>query len=152
MRVDILAIGKLSKSPFQDLIDTYLKRMKWTVEVTEIPTHAATTNEQENTAILTVLDKKATPQSRIVALDERGKNLSSMDLSRNIEKWMNGGCSHILFIIGGADGLNDAVRSKASLLLSFGKLTWPHKMVRAMLCEQIYRSQQIIAGHPYHRE
>lgn len=152
MRIDIVAIGKMSKSPFQDMVNTYGKRMKWKIDITEIPSHASTTNEQENIALLAMIDKKSSQQCRIIALDERGKNMTSPDFARTVENWMNTGCSHILFLIGGADGLNDDIRNKADLLLSFGKLTWPHKMVRVMLSEQIYRCQQIIAGHPYHRE
>jgi 23S rRNA (pseudouridine1915-N3)-methyltransferase len=64
---------------------------------------------------------------------------------------MNEGKSHVIILIGGADGLSVSLRKQADFMLSFGRLTWPHMMVRAMLAEQLYRTRQIIAGHPYHR-
>ena len=87
----------------------------------------------------------------VVALDERGKHVSSADFAKLIGKWGSSG-STIAFLIGGADGHGDAVRARADHLLALGTMTWPHLLVRAMLCEQLYRAQQILAGHPYHRE
>ncbi len=87
----------------------------------------------------------------VVALDERGKNVSSADFAKLIAKWQSSG-STIAFLIGGADGHGDPVRARADNLLALGTMTWPHLLVRAMLCEQLYRAQQILAGHPYHRE
>ena len=84
-------------------------------------------------------------------LDERGKNMSSPELAGILENWMLSGCSEICFLIGGADGHLDSTRQKADLLLSFGKLTLPHILMRAVLAEQIYRLETIIEGHPYHR-
>ena len=65
--------------------------------------------------------------------------------------WREAGAAELAFLIGGADGLSDAVRRKAELVLSLGPMTWPHLLVRGMLLEQLYRAQQILAGHPYHR-
>ncbi len=97
------------------------------------------------------LQDKIRPDAYVIALDERGKSLSSPDFARKIQDLMDQGRPCIQFIIGGADGLNDDIRKRADTLLSFGVQTWPHMMVRAMLMEQIYRARQIIAGHPYHR-
>ncbi|MFP6581164.1 MAG: 23S rRNA (pseudouridine(1915)-N(3))-methyltransferase RlmH [Candidatus Hydrogenedentota bacterium] len=88
----------------------------------------------------------------IVALDERGKALSSRDFAKKIDNWGVEGLSTVVFIIGGADGLDESVRKKAHLILGFGTLTWPHKLVRVMLTEQIYRAWSISTGHPYHRD
>ena len=88
----------------------------------------------------------------VVALDERGESLSSRELAGRIGSWRDGGQSDIAFAIGGADGLDPSIRERAGLVLSFGRLTWPHQLARAMLAEQIYRAQQILAGHPYHRD
>ena len=76
----------------------------------------------------------------------------SRDLAALAEKWMLNGCSEICFLIGGADGLLPVVRERADLVLAFGRLTLPHMLMRAVLAEQIYRLQTIIAHHPYHRE
>ena len=88
----------------------------------------------------------------IVALDERGETLSSPEFAIKISGWQNQAPGNeITFLIGGADGFDNEVRKKAKFLMSFGKQTWPHMLVRVMLLEQIYRAQQITAGHPYHR-
>ena len=87
--------------------------------------------------------------AKIIVLDERGKGLSSVELAEKVSSWQDDGVSDVVFAIGGADGHHDKIREKADLLLAFGKLTWPHMLVRAMLAEQIYRIQTIIDGHPY---
>jgi 23S rRNA (pseudouridine1915-N3)-methyltransferase len=90
--------------------------------------------------------------AKVIVLDERGENLKSQELAKKIEGWQLNGCSEICFLIGGADGHLEQTRNKANLVLSFGKLTLPHILMRAVLTEQIYRIQTIINGHPYHRE
>ena len=92
------------------------------------------------------------PTSIKIALDERGKTLSSRELSGKIQDFQNESASEIQFIIGGANGLSDELRKECNFLLSFGRVTWPHMLARIMLIEQIYRSQQILSGHPYHRD
>lgn len=139
MKIRVIVSGKLKASPLRELCEEYLKRMRWQVSVKEI-------------------DGDLTPAHLpdpgfVVALDERGKTLSSEEFSGNIEKWRDSAPGNeITFLIGGADGLGDEIRKHAKVLLSFGKQTWPHMLVRVMLLEQIYRAQQILAGHPYHRQ
>ena len=87
----------------------------------------------------------------IIALDEKGKNYDSISFAQNIEKAAVTGFSHLCFIIGGAYGLQKDILMNADLTLSFGKMVWPHRLVSVMLLEQLYRAQQIIAGHPYHK-
>ena len=87
-----------------------------------------------------------------VVLDERGKALSSADFANRIGTWRDDGIRDIIFMIGGADGHHERVRNRADLLFSLGRATWPHMLVRGMIAEQLYRAQQILAGHPYHRE
>ncbi|MCK5622488.1 MAG: 23S rRNA (pseudouridine(1915)-N(3))-methyltransferase RlmH, partial [Alphaproteobacteria bacterium] len=76
---------------------------------------------------------------------------SSVQFAKQLGRWRDDGRATVAFVIGGADGLTGEVRDRADLLLSLGRQTWPHMLVRAMLAEQIYRAQQILAGHPYHR-
>ncbi len=87
-----------------------------------------------------------------VALDERGQALSSRELADRLARWRDQGVSEALFLIGAADGHDEALRARADLLLSFGPATWPHLLARAMLAEQLYRATSILANHPYHRE
>jgi 23S rRNA (pseudouridine1915-N3)-methyltransferase len=88
--------------------------------------------------------------SVLVALDGRGTQLSSADLAKRLDTWRQS-AADLAFVIGGAEGLHESVLKKASLVLSLGAMTWPHLLARGMLLEQIYRAQQILAGHPYHR-
>ena len=86
-----------------------------------------------------------------VALDERGVQWSSRALAEQIAIWRDRGSPELAFAIGGADGLHSMVLDRADVILSLGLMTWPHLLVRGMLLEQLYRAQQILAGHPYHR-
>lgn len=90
--------------------------------------------------------------ARLIALDERGAAWSSRELADRLAGWRDGGAGALAFAIGGADGLGAAVTERADALLSLGSMTWPHFLVRGMLLEQLYRAQQILAGHPYHRD
>ena len=150
MRIILISVGVVKgKSPYQDLFHTYLKRMQWSVDAVEIDTRKFSTQDAQCDKILDYLNE---PGGYVVALDERGKTLGSQDFSDKMSQLQMDNLSSVTFIIGGADGLTKAVRQKADFLMSFGKQTWPHQMVRVMLIEQIYRAQQILAGHPYHRE
>ena len=146
MKVTILAIGKCKhSSPEAALIAEYRKRSGWEIIIKE-----KDNSSQEDEAKF--LQTSVPQGAKVVVLDERGVNLKSLELAGKIENWLNNGCSEICFLIGGADGHLQATRDRADLLLSFGKLTLPHMLMRAVLCEQIYRIQTIINHHPYHRE
>jgi 23S rRNA (pseudouridine1915-N3)-methyltransferase len=94
----------------------------------------------------------ALPQgARLVALDERGAQWSSRELADRLGAWRDQGVATLAFAVGGAEGLGRAVIERADPVLSLGTMTWPHLLVRGMLLEQLYRAQQILAGHPYHR-
>lgn len=148
MKIKIIAVGRLKASPLRDLCDEYIKRINWPVKLEEIDSPKAATSAIEAPLIL----KHIPDNAFVVALDERGKTFSSPDFAAKIENWRDQApANEIIFLIGGADGFDNAVREKAKILLSFGKQTWPHMLVRVMLLEQVYRAQQIMAGHPYHR-
>jgi 23S rRNA (pseudouridine1915-N3)-methyltransferase len=87
----------------------------------------------------------------VLALDERGKAISTQGLAVMLSEWMRDG-SHPVFAIGGADGLGDEMKTRADKLLSLSVLTLPHQLVRVVLAEQLYRAWTILARHPYHRE
>ena len=146
MKATIIAIGKCRKnSPEKQLIDEYIKRSGWEVTIKE---HDNASQEEEAKFLLSSIPAGV----KAVVLDERGENMKSLDLAAIAEKWMLDGCSEICFLIGGADGHLPSTRERADLLLSFGRLTLPHMLMRAVLAEQIYRNQTIINHHPYHRE
>ena len=145
MKATIIAIGKCKKgSPEAEIIAEYIKRSGWEMAVKEKDN---STQEDEAKFLQSAIPHGA----KVVVLDERGVNISSIDLAAKVESWLNAGCSEICFLIGGADGHLQSTRDKADLILSFGKLTLPHMLMRAVLAEQIYRIQTIINHHPYHR-
>ncbi|MCL4677302.1 MAG: 23S rRNA (pseudouridine(1915)-N(3))-methyltransferase RlmH [Alphaproteobacteria bacterium] len=149
--IEIIAVARLKKGPYADMGAEYIKRIKWPLTIHEIEarkTTPALAQTEEEQKIL----KRLTTGATVIALDERGKTLGSQDFAALLGRYRDEGTGTVQFIIGGADGLTPAVRERAHHLLSFGKQTWPHLLARIMLLEQIYRAQQILAGHPYHRE
>jgi 23S rRNA (pseudouridine1915-N3)-methyltransferase len=139
VQLHIIARGKIGRSPEGDMIDRYLKRIAWPTKVTELPDRGGLLPDAPANAVT-------------VVLDERGKTLTSVDFAKKLEGWRDTGRREARFLIGAADGHDEATRDKADLLLSFGPATWPHMLVRAMLAEQLFRATSILANHPYHRE
>lgn len=139
MLLHIVALGKIGRSPEAELVDRYLKRISWPTRITELPERGGRAPVLAANGIT-------------IALDERGKSLSSMELAHKLEAWRDSGKREARFLIGAADGHGDEQRGAADLLLSFGAATWPHLLVRAMLAEQLFRATSILANHPYHRE
>jgi 23S rRNA (pseudouridine1915-N3)-methyltransferase len=135
----IVARGKIGRSPEAELVERYLKRIKWPTKVTELPDTGGKVPELP-------------PNSATIVLDERGEALSSLELAKKLEAWRDGGKREARFLIGAADGHGEEQRRSADLILSFGEATWPHLLVRAMLAEQMFRATSILANHPYHRE
>ena len=151
LKIDIICISHIKNNAFADLIEMYQRRMKWPVTIIDYESKhkdAKKTQQDEEQKILSKLNSSAV----IIALDERGKSLSSLSFSKKLEMYSHNQSNHIQFVIGGADGLTQKIRDKSHLLMSFGEQTWPHALARVMLLEQIYRAQQILAGHPYHRQ
>ncbi len=151
LKIDIIAAGRLKKGPQFDLCQEYLKRLQWPVTLYEIESRhkdARAAQSEEHQKIEKLLKKDAF----LVVLDERGKSPASAEFAGILEKSAHAGRNHVQFVIGGADGLSADLRKKAGLVLSFGAQTWPHMLARVMILEQIYRAQQILKGHPYHRE
>lgn len=154
MKLTIISIGKFENSPHRTVFETYLKRLKWKIELKEFDLKNSQNfsvekiKKYEGELILKALH----PSSKLIALDENGKQFKSRDFAKLISDFAVRGDSDLTFVIGGANGLSDAVLKKASLKISLGLMTFPHLMVRSILAEQIYRASTIIDGHPYHRE
>lgn len=152
LKIDIIAVGRVRKGPWYDLIQDYKERLRWPLNVREVESKY-TDSKQQQAQEQELLLEKIDDDSFVIALDERGDGLRSLDFAQTIQKIQDQvGSGKITFLIGGAEGFTDVIRGRANLLMSFGQQTWPHIMVRIMLLEQIYRAQQILAGHPYHRE
>jgi 23S rRNA (pseudouridine1915-N3)-methyltransferase len=148
----VLAIGRLRRGPLYDLQALYAGRIVPKVTIVELEEKRrlppAELKRREAELILAALPVDV----RLVALDERGDAWNSRELAQRLATWRDAGTPALAFAIGGAEGLGDAVIERADAVLSLGAMTWPHFLVRGMLLEQLYRAQQILAGHPYHRE
>lgn len=145
MRILIGAIGK-ARGLFADLAADYTKRFTLPLTVRELDVRPAVA-ERESAALLALIPDGAV----VVVCDERGQSLGSAAFAEKLGVWRDSGCKDLVFLIGGADGHTEALRKRADLLLCMGQMTWPHQLARVMLIEQLYRAQQILAGHPYHR-
>ncbi|MCI4666259.1 MAG: 23S rRNA (pseudouridine(1915)-N(3))-methyltransferase RlmH [Neomegalonema sp.] len=163
MRLIVAAIGKLPKSPERELVERYQTRLEQLARTVRLGPAALVELEargadaksgaaSKRLAEGALLLKALRPAEKIIALDERGENCSSSKLADRLGGWRDAGVGVVGFAIGGADGLTDDLRDQAALRLSFGQLTWPHALARAMLFEQLYRAGALLAGHPYHRE
>lgn len=152
MRIVVCAIGRARQDPARALFEYYARLLRWPFELKEFEERRKLPREQLRARECAMLLAAIPADAAVVALDERGQALPSRALAARIDRWRDDGRGCVAFLVGGAEGLDDAVRARADLVLSFGKLTWPHMLARGMLAEQIYRSQQILAGHPYHRD
>ena len=151
MRISIIAIGRQKPGPLKALEQFYGERIRYPVTIREVEERRklspAELKLREAELVLAALPKGAV----LVALDSGGRALSSLDFAQRIAAWRDADAD-LAFVIGGAEGLAESVLDKAQLVLSLGAMTWPHLLARGLLLEQIYRAQQILAGHPYHRE
>lgn len=159
MRFTVVAVGKLKEKFWVAACDEYLKRLqpyaKTAVrEIADVdPARAggvAGARDKEGVAICTALDALG-PAVHVVLLDIGGTERSSEGLSKRIDALALGGTSDFAFVIGGSDGVSDAVRARAYETLSFGPITLPHNLARVVLLEQLYRAQKISRGEPYHK-
>lgn len=155
MRVHICAVGRLRAGPERALIDDYLTRFGRTGR--GLGLGPATLSEVEDrkgggmAAEAALLDRAVPSGARRIALDERGRILTSVQFADTLAGWRDTGTGDVACLIGGADGLDPGLRDGADLVLSFGAMVWPHMLARVMLAEQLYRAAAILAGTPYHR-
>jgi 23S rRNA (pseudouridine1915-N3)-methyltransferase len=152
VRVTVLAVGRDRTGPARELFEDYRRRSSWPLELVEIVVPgrlpAPRRRAEEAARLLGALPQGAIP----VALDEHGRELDSSGFAQRLGRWRDEGVQQLAFLIGGADGLAPEVLERASEVYALGTMTWPHRLVRVLLAEQLYRAQTILAGHPYHRE
>lgn len=159
MKVSIHAVGRMKAGPDKEMADRYLERFaragpalgldfSGVTEFAESRAPQAAERKREEAASLVAV---ANAGASLIFLDERGKNLTSPQLAEALARLRDEGARQAVFAIGGPDGHDEALRSRAALVWSFGALTWPHQLARIMLAEQLYRATTILSGHPYHR-
>ncbi len=155
MKLALAVVGRLKSGPEYDLSADYIHRANATgralgihpVSLTEW--HAKPGMDRDAQTALAL--KNIPSDCRLVTLDERGKDINSVDFARLIGRWRDQGAGQTMLVIGGADGWGAPMRARADMVLRFGSLTWPHRLVRVMAAEQIYRALSILAQTPYHR-
>lgn len=154
MRVHLCVVGRLRQRAERDLITDYLERFDKSgrvlglgpVKVHEVEAKKSGMAEEA------VLLRRAIPQgSLLLTLDERGQVMTSPQFADKLGDWRDQGRGDLAIVIGGADGIDPALRAEADFSLSFGKMVWPHMLVRVMIAEQLYRAANILSGGPYHR-
>ena len=153
MKIAIVAIGRLARSPETELVKLYIERATAAgralglgpVEVVEVE------SRKPGKAAEAEALKPHLADSHVVACDERGKARGSKAFADEIAALRDGGVRRLVFLIGGADGLDPELVASARSTLAFGPQTWPHALARVMLAEQIWRGVSILAGSPYHR-
>lgn len=150
MKVVLSAIGKAKAGPEQQLYQEYVKRVPWPISCREFDVKLNDITQRKMREGEQLLSGVSSCD-RIIALDETGKTFSSPEFAGQLKNWQQQGNSSFGFIIGGSDGLSPEVLNKAHLVWSFGRVTYPHMLVRALLAEQLYRAHTIISGHPYHK-
>lgn len=153
MRVRVVAVGRDRSGLYAPAVSEYAQRLGRYArfEIAEVPEarrHAGTprAKEEEGEALLARLD----PREHVVALDERGKELTSVELARRLEGWL-GAARDVAFVIGGSDGLAAAVLERAGEKLALSRMTLAHRLARLVLVEQLYRAFTIVRGEPYHK-
>ena len=155
MHIRLLAVGDRQPAWVDDAVATYTGRFprEWKFRLDTIPTVRRGRNDRSGQATASegeLILAKTVAAERVVLLDERGKQFSSESLAGRLSEWQADG-RDLCFVIGGPDGVSDAVRRRAELAWSLSRLTLPHGMARALLAEQLYRAWSLQAGHPYHR-
>jgi 23S rRNA (pseudouridine1915-N3)-methyltransferase len=158
MRIVIAAVGRARNAPEDAIAADYLERALalgrklgfQNIELAIVETSRAGSPQARMAEEEKRLTAKIPKGARIIALDERGRTMTSEAFARHLAKLRDGG-GDLVFLIGGPDGLSPSFRDAANERLAFGPQTWPHMLARTMLAEQIYRALAILAGHPYHR-
>lgn len=151
MKLTIAAVGRAGRGPERDLYEHYAGRIRWPLTLREVEEKKKLPPAQLIVREGELLLDAVPPKAVLVALDRRGKTIDSAAFAERLQRWRDDGVAEVAFLIGGADGHGEGLLGKSSLAVSFGAMTWPHLLARAMLAEQIYRAQQLLAGHPYHR-
>ena len=155
MRVHLLAVGRLRAGPERDLLDDYKTRFDRSGRPLGLgPLVEVEVEDKKNLGMAAEADllTRAIPAGALVmVLDERGALMTSTEFAAQLARWRDDGRQDLALVIGGADGIDPAFRARADAALSFGKMVWPHLLVRVMIAEQLYRAATILAGGPYHR-
>ncbi len=152
MQILLCAVGRIKAGPEKALFEHYAKRLSWPFEVVEVVEKRKLPSLELRTQEAELLSAKIPAGAAVVVFDEKGKETDSRGFSRLLADWRDEGRGTVALVIGGADGVDAGLLKRADTVLSLGRMTWPHMLVRGLVVEQLYRAQCILAGHPYHRD
>ena len=161
MQLSIIAIGQMRGADEMPLVEDFHRRIEASGRQLGISSlsflelrakRGLTGGEKKRSENALIADALARRNGPLIVLDEAGKSLTSRAFTDRLQGWIERGDSDVTFVIGGAEGLDDKIRARADMVLSFGPMTWPHMLARVLLCEQIWRSVSILTRHPYHRD
>ncbi|MCO6184807.1 23S rRNA (pseudouridine(1915)-N(3))-methyltransferase RlmH [Rhizobium sp. L1K21] len=159
MRIGVFAVGRLKSGPEKELAARYFDRFSKAgppiglefSRVTEVNESRASSSDTRKREEGQMLEKALPDGAVLLLLDERGKAMGSEDFANLLGQFRDQGRRELMIAIGGADGLDQSLRERADATVCFGKMTWPHQLVRILIAEQLYRAVTILSGHPYHR-
>ena len=159
MRIRILCVGKLKERFYTEAAAEFSKRLSrfCELEIAELPDEKVKDDpspaeiERVKSIECKRIEDKLNAADHVIALDPRGKQLSSEELSKELSDLMLAGKSRLAFIIGGSHGLTQSMRDRADAVISFSRMTFSHQIFRIMLLEQVYRAFKILSGEPYHK-
>lgn len=155
MKITLLVVGKTTDKYLIEGIEKYTKRLihycKFQIiEIPELKNTKSLSEEQQKEKEAELIFQKITTTDHVILLDEQGKQFTSVEFSKEINKWMNQSVSSVVFIIGGPYGFDQKIKNRANAEISLSKMTFSHQMVRLFFVEQIYRAYSILKGEPYH--
>ena len=154
MKINICAIGRIKSSPEVDMVNDYVDRFERIGKNIGLGPIKIIEKESKKSGVLSegkVLLASIPNNSIICILDEKGADLNSLAFAKTIEHWRDNLNLELSLVIGGAGGLSKEIKNKAHHSISFGKMVWPHRLIRVMITEQLYRAASIISGSPYHK-
>jgi 23S rRNA (pseudouridine1915-N3)-methyltransferase len=155
MKIEFLFVGSTKTDYVEDAMQLYLKRLQRFTKVEVVCTPnlkgIKQANEQRTLEAEQIL-KYIRPTDIMALLDEKGKTMNSVKFAKTIESYKNQGGQRMVFIICGAFGADESLKTRANIMLSLSQLTFSHQLARVVLAEQVYRAYTIINNHPYHNE
>ena len=157
MKIRLMTVGKTDSGWVREGLETYASRISRyapfsIVEIPELKNASSLSRTQVKEKEGELILGKVTAKDTVILLDEKGKERSSVEFAKEIERLQNGGGNNIVFVIGGAFGFSDSVYARSDGKLSLSKMTFPHQMVSVVFAELLYRAFTIIRGEPYHHE
>ena len=161
MQLAIIAVGQMRGADEMPLVEDFHRRIEASgrqlgisgLSILELrEKRGLTGGEKKRSENALIADALARRNGPLIVLDETGKSLTSRAFADQLKSWIERGESDVTFVIGGTGGLDDTIRARADMVLSFGPMTWPHMLARVLLCEQIWRAVSILTRHPYHRD